>query len=324
LETQDSGTTVWLDTAWGKFVLGADATEALQSSLGYLKLGDGLLGSDTDAEVPRITIDRAPDATNERTLAFQFVADSGYAHRVYLSGDDTNSLEITANARWDDSTNTWVRDLIFNSGKYTFGRNQFEYRYLSTAYNASPWSDGDGDGGWQLSKVTLGGGNFGVVEVGNTSPTTDSVGALRLIDGRVEFDNVGAISNPLMTEVITNELRAKNTVKAWGYWEKRGVDVGNVTIEEGYNYASSQNGGSGDLQFNLTTALNDANYAVLVTMGRRGAVSPGGPTFVQAHDLTTSNFEVAAWDDSGVSMDLNSPVGFDIFKVFWMVLGTDG
>lgn len=334
VKRQEAGTNVWGDGAWTETMLGVDSTRALQSLFGevditkHLSVGEHItLGGELDdqagAETARIKIDRVADATNERTLAMEFVSATGYGHRVYLSGSDTNSLEIVANARWIDSTNKWTRDIDWNSGKYTFSRNRFEYRFLNTALNATDWNDDDGDGGWELSKFVLDGGDVSNIKVGNTDPSSDKVGQVQIIDGRVYFSDPGPISNPLRNQAIHNQVRAKNTVKAWGWFKVQSNEVGVETrTAEGYNFAAYASGGSGDVKFTLATAMDDAEYAVIAQIGSVG-FSPQPAVIIAAHDLQPASFELSATDHAGGVVDLYNAPNFAHRYMFWMVLGVD-
>ena len=80
-----------------------------------------------------------------------------------------------------------------------------------------------------------------------------------------------------------------NAVKAWVNFN----GTGTVAIRASFNVSSITDNGTGDYTVNFTTALADANFAPLVTLGRGSRVIPHHD---QVLSLTTSGYRFTIAD----------------------------
>lgn len=151
-----SGAGSWGDTigGWGVQTLGINQTDpsanpanALATLAGGLILGNELGGTAGEAEQFRLRTQRDLGAGLERTLLWDFRG-SGHHLRLYSSSDDTESLELTVNAVWNNTTNQWSKDnAALNASKVTFSRTNIRSFRRSTtsgtwAEDAAGWNEG--------------------------------------------------------------------------------------------------------------------------------------------------------------------------------------
>lgn len=283
VDSTDSGTGTWGDGAWTQATFTSGIPGGIDTILGGsdvtveenlavlldmivtgtmegkqgITLGEDLKSTDLEAETPRIFVDRVADATSERTLIAEFRG-VGYHTRMYSTGYNSDSFEITTNARWDDSANLWLKDSgSNNSSQYIFNRNQLEFRHRGTTDN---WDDGITASGWENGYLKVQISSTSVLTLGGTGGNASS-GRITLYNGMIEFNSQGTTSNPLKTDDITNELRALNIVKAWAY-----ITVGsqaNAVYTDGFNIDGIFNSG-GYIGVNIGASIGNTDYAVVL------------------------------------------------------------
>lgn len=191
-----AGTATWADTfasaTWGAAAdftdIGADITTALT-------LGASIPDTAAGAETARITTTRG--VTPVRTLLWKMTG-AVVSLRIYHAalGSPDETLEITNNARWDETASIWHSDsAAASSTKYSFATSQLTI--FSRAASAGTWTDG----------YTLGGG-------------WDEQGLAVLADQP---------DPPVASALPDNALAASLVPKAWGRVTTDGS--GGVTVE---------------------------------------------------------------------------------------------
>lgn len=285
-ETVDSVTNTWLDSAW---------VRSLESNLGGLSvqggvtLGQGLL---SDYTVPRVET-TVPVLGADRALLWRFNPDSGTTTtRVYGTG---SGIDVTMNAVWDGGTNLWSNDATGDSLLFHFGGSTPGLTVRGRD-GSGTWNDSQGDTGWNEVSLDFF-ATFGESQLwlGNVSPTIPSRGELVMRDGRARFPNITSdiveSSNPQFDTPITNELRAKNVIKAWLLF-----DGTTGTILDGFNVASLAGGGS-LWTVNFAAAFANTNYLALPSNGifdaSHAIVTIAGST------RTVSSFQFLLVDETG-------------------------
>lgn len=158
---------------------------------------------------------------------------------------------------------------------------------------------------WNVNHIgfnATGAGKHSMVEMPVTTDpaTTASEGAIytKAAGGRTELFYRGASSGPII------EL---SVIKAWASFNGT-----NGALIDSYNISGVVRNGAGDYTVTFVTALQNANYGVVVTPAMNsfsiGAI-PGVNT------LTTANFKI-------LTKSLTSNSGTDLSPVSFVVLGT--
>ena len=235
LEQEGATASPWSDSAWTTKGFEFDFTNStlVGGVAGALKLGTALLGSSTNAALPRVIAQRASNGTSPRTLIFDFPdpVGTGQHVRVYRSDADTEALEITYNALWTNGFGgLWLADVIDSSTSaslITISRHSLAVsRRVDT--NAVDWFDTNGSTGWA--------------------------------DGRPSFQINWSTWNDSATTPYINALTSKNTKKAWVLVH---ASFAGVSPLDGFNVSSvSLNTSTGILTVNLACTLASTTYGV--------------------------------------------------------------
>lgn len=112
-------------------------------------IGGGALSTQDDAQQARIVTRRSTTASVQRTLMWEMPGGGRQHIRFYKT--DTESLEITVNARWQDDgvTDEWNKDQTGEpAGKWEFsadGSTAMFDMYSRAAGNNTPWDDASWD-----------------------------------------------------------------------------------------------------------------------------------------------------------------------------------
>ena len=275
-----SGT--WTDGTWPTAKILSSSAGSLLSFPGSTLMGADIVGSSANAQVARLSMSKAPSATAVRTLMIEMPsANSSQSVRIYRSTDNTESLEITFNARWNGSA--WVPDVVGNfSAKYVF------YRNALLIYNrdagGSSWDDTTNSTGWDQGNTIL----------------------LNVQNGFLVAEQYFSSRTDIATGTgVTNKLYANNIVKAWASVVITGnfPNLGNVTSSfSGFGVeASGTDIGDTSIQVNWAQAFADTSYAVVVTPSSGTAYTP------RVTNKTTTSCRIAfAYGDDGTTVNFLS------------------
>ena len=106
----------------------------------------------------------------------------------------------------------------------------------------------------------------------------------------------------------TTMATGSQAVRAWVNFN----GTGTVAIRASYNVTSITDNGTGQYAVNFTTALPDANYAVLLSIGSGTGGSSTVTSLTGARTTTSTN--VTTLTSSGASFDDNANVQVAIFR----------
>lgn len=234
--------TPWSEGSWVD-VFSSDYTGKLSSLINRLALGSGLLSSEADALLPRLSLTKSSASGAERTLILKTEGPT-FSYRLYHASDASLSsvpIELTANAVWNGTG--WDRDDAVDSVRVVIDNDGVHVMYVPSA-TSSPWADAD----WQLKQLAFSGSSRRLSIVDGTlkfsSPTTGSDG-----------------SNPPSTVDQSNTLSAAVIPKAWGVING---GSGTPTVLDGAGIASVAMSGNG-IRVTLAHAMLNTNYSVTVT-----------------------------------------------------------
>jgi len=131
----------------------------------------------------------------------------------------------------------------------------------------------------------------------NGSGTLTGISTGGLPDGCISTDD---LANNAVTTAKLGSGEASGLCKAWVNFN----GTGTVAIRASNNVSSITDNGVGDYTVNFTTALADANYAVVGTSGRDATYR----TLLVVNDVsatpTSSAVRVATWTTAGGAFDM--------------------
>lgn len=253
-----------------------------------LLLGEDLKGSLANALVARVAANRAPDATSIRTLIAEFpggAAANAYNTRFYVSSVNSETFEITLNARWD-ATGFWKKDHVgSNSSQYSFNRNTLHMSHRGTT---DTWDDTDSASGWNNGVFDLFLALNSILSLGNSSNA--SSGQIVLDNGRIQFAGSGTTMNPAAVTDFYNYLTALNVPKMW--CKITAPSEGNAALIDGFNCDGVSNSG-GKVQVNIGSSIGNSDYAIIFeddAASSGGITSQSNASFVTTYNYTAPEF----------------------------------
>lgn len=108
------------------------------------------------------------------------------------------------------------------------------------------------------------------------------------------------LSNLDASKTVPVDTVVSGSAKAWVNFN----GTGTVAIRAAFNVSSITDNGTGDYTVNMTTALQDANYAVTGSSGGQASTSIGSIyQYDQATAKTTSLFRIAMVNSGGATVD---------------------
>jgi hypothetical protein len=119
---------------------------------------------------------------------------------------------------------------------------------------------------------------------------------------------VNGTSGLTFPDTTTLASAGQASVRAWVNFN----GTGTVAIRAAYNVTSITDNGTGQYAVNFTTALPDANYAVLLSIGSGTGGSSSATSLTGARTTTSTN--VTTLTSSGASFDDNANVQVAIFR----------
>jgi hypothetical protein len=247
-----------------------------------LFLGGGLLGTDVNAEKPRIRWNAAAAATSRYTLLHETLESGGTIRARTYFDTDTNGYRYTINARWDHSAATWIADTTASPAT-SIGIDISEVQLLRVDYKrttTTPWAFN----AWDATPRAR-------VHSGDGTTTPDGSPGLILADGHLQVSSASAgnagSNIPVDQIPVPNTLYAKTIPKAWGLISVTG---GTPTIE-GVNFSVSADGGANRLVVTLNRAMANSNYAVVAA-----AYSGSNPEIWTVDIISTTVFHLYGYD----------------------------
>jgi hypothetical protein len=160
----------------GPIVAINDLTASDITATGTSTLGGALLGSIADADVPRIDMVSSTFAGVEYTLIEQVIPGGGGTIGYRRYQDTFGRYLETVNAKWDNTTNLWSKDLTNNEASQ---KDQDGYNLVLKVRKFdedAPW----GPGGWTFTGLN-------VVRNGLVLPETTEV--IPLHEGQIGYEN---------------------------------------------------------------------------------------------------------------------------------------
>jgi len=139
----------------------------------------------------------------------------------------------------------------------------------------------------------------------NGSGTVTGISACGLPDGVITTDDIAANA---VTTAKLGSGEASGLCKAWVNFD----GTGTVAIRASYNVSSITDNDVGDYTVNFTTALADANYAVVATGMRNSSyVADSNPVVIglksnttYTSNASTSSFSITAhWPTTAANQD---------------------
>jgi hypothetical protein len=121
-----------------------------------------------------------------------------------------------------------------------------------------------------------------------TSLTSANIGTAQLINGSVTAAKLGT----------TEQTRI---AKAWVNFNGT---TSPGTIRSSYNVSSVTKNGTGDYTVNFTTAMSDANYSPILTIGDAAASTVNYAASIKPSQ-TNSSFGILVQNSNGADIDLN-------------------
>jgi hypothetical protein len=240
----------------------SDAANAASVNVPFQKLADVLAYLQEHAVLAGVDADENDDTAIGGTLSVNAIGgnkacvetvNGDSAHKLLwkMDGGDANDrmsrlylnvygeLELAYNCHWEQTSQKWLPDYAETGLRYwlfVLGEAGPQVRYFSRDAESN-WGDGDWVTGTAL-------GYDG--KVAFLSPTTNATG-----------------SNPAATVAVKNELRAKNTPKAWLRFS---MATGTPTVLDGFNVESITRS-SAVLMVEFAEHMADGNYCVVPTLG---------------------------------------------------------
>jgi len=108
----------------------------------------------------------------------------------------------------------------------------------------------------------------------------------------------GSITNDDLAGSITDAKLSGTTCKAWVNFN----GTGTVAIRASFNVSSITDNGTGDYTVTFTTALADANYAVVAASGRSSTASRNAG-FIMHRNFATGSFDFQTSDVANSALD---------------------
>lgn len=288
----------------------AQAVPALNLAGRLLNLGASLIGTDGNAELPRVYTPVRPD---KWTLIEEYPLNSGISIRKYVidrfgGAPLGRSIIQTYNAVWDNTALQWDRDQASDNShalEYQGSGQGLRFWYLASGSYVGAW-DHDLTGGWD-----------------HTFNIAFPDGRYTSSDGYFDWPAPSTGANPAVGAELSNRLYAKNVPKAFGYIDTNagtpilsGFGISSVTVTTSY------------VQLNFSSAFAGANdYAVVATDERPTAATVSGIVQIiwvaeQSTRLAGSirlypyQVSVGAFPDTSPSFDLIDPSGSNLFLNF--------
>jgi hypothetical protein len=139
--------TNWDDFSWTTMPISSLGAPNETTFSGQLNLGTSTLSTSAGIETPRVVTNYAQAAGLDRTLIWRSqgnTAPTSGILRMYRSNSataltNTDALELTWNARWDDTANLWNQDAAATSIKLEIGRAAVGL--LFRAAGAATWNE---------------------------------------------------------------------------------------------------------------------------------------------------------------------------------------
>lgn len=289
LQKESATSSPWSDSAWSNTGFEFDFTSSsLIGGIAYaLKLGTALLGSSSNATIPRLSLQRAFNGTAVRTLLIDFPDPSGTGQhvRVFRSDADTEALEITYNANWSNGFGGfWFADVIDSSTSASLLTISRHFLTVSRRVDttAVDWFDTNGSTGWA--------------------------------DGRPAFQLNWSSDDDAYNTFYANALTAKNMKKAWVLVH---ASFAGVSLLDGFNVSSvSLNTSTGILTVNLACTLASTTYGVGLSLNDvfdwgsdtgSNTVLAAVPTTVNGSKTTTSFQVQLVSTTTGLNATMASP-----------------
>jgi hypothetical protein len=168
---------------------------------------------------------------------------------------------------------------------------------------------GGGGGNGTVTSVNVNGGSTGLTTSGG--PVTGSgnitiAGTLVAANGGTGLTAVGTSGNVLTsngTAWVSQAVSTPNGAKAWAVFN--GTSSSPITAAASYNISSITKSGTGLYTLSFTSAMTDANYAILTT-GQGIYTSNFGPITAVQYLTTpsTTSFSIQTQADNGALWDL--------------------
>jgi len=280
---QATGTDLWNDGAW-------TSTRATMNSIGEMSLGGSVeLGVElrvvaADSGVPRIVASPSPVAAF--TLISEFIGDLGPGHRQYMD-DNGGSLFFISNARWNEATATWIKDINTLDARYEkFGPDVHTVSSRPASAGPNDATTGFSDGLWTPLYLD-----------------TSAISASSFYDRKLQWVTVGAGSQPAFVggsgSSRVNVLDALSFPKVLCCVRTDGVGGIDSAFSEGYNWRENNvdiTGAKIRIYFPAGGEMDDDDYIVTATPG-------GGAQGVSINDKNTAYIEFVLWDSSHVAIN---------------------
>ena len=227
---------------------GLTATDLVAKFSGQMQLGSALavLGTDASEAVERIRFIQDTGATTGTRSLIETIVDEAtplQIFRRYLIRNvgSGSTVEVTANALWNFSTNLWVQD----DGTKGSSRQIFTTTVTGTIaqlqnkrLGSAPWTESS----WEHADVAQISSFSGGIGIAAIVLGDSAVGQANSISVFGDQDTSGPMLRLLTSNVLKanvpqkNTLYSKNIPKAWA--RVSSDSLGGVTLVEGFNVAS--------------------------------------------------------------------------------------
>ena len=202
----------------------------------------------------------------------------------------------------------------------TNGASQINVASITATGTANSTTYLRGDGAWAavsggggsgtVTSIDVNGGTTGLTATGGPVTTSGNItiaGTLIPANGGTGLTSVGASGNVLTSNgtawISQAPTTALQSAKAWAVFN--GTSSSPITPAASYNISSITKSGTGLYTLSFTSAMADANYAILIT--GQGIYAPNFGPITAVQYLTTpstTSFSIQTQADNGTLWDL--------------------
>ena len=236
-----------------------------------------------DAGADTISIDGTQQLANQTPLRF---GDSDNSHYVALRSPATVSTNVT----WDlPATDGTVDQVLKTNGSGVLGWSSVG-AFASTSEVSGTHTTGTvTSGSASLTVASATGITSGMFIVGEGIAPGTTVSSIASTTVTMSANAGATLSSDPVAFYIANKSLSPGSVagqlcRAWVNFN----GTGTVAIRASFNVSSITDNGTGDYTVNFTTALVDANYALVAQAGNGGTAQTAGTSFTGAAPTTTA------------------------------------
>lgn len=118
----------------------------------------------------------------------------------------------------------------------------------------------------------------------------------------MKVTNAG-LQNDAETQDVSFETIFNGTAKAWGNLD----GTGTIAERDSFNISGYVDDGTGDYTFTISADMSDANYAVMIGVGRKASIDNNQSSGI--HALAAGSFGISCNNANGSATDAETACG---------------